>query len=50
LIDAARSGNPEVVKEILLYNPNLERRDYEGKTLIVLQFFNGSFHTFLRTG
>jgi hypothetical protein len=32
LIDAARSGNPEVVKEILRYGPNLEMRDYEGKT------------------
>lgn len=32
LIDAARSGNPEVVKEILRYGPNLEMRDYEGQT------------------
>jgi ankyrin repeat protein len=34
LIDAARSGNPEVVKEILRYGPNLEARDYKGKTAL----------------
>jgi ankyrin repeat protein len=32
LIDAARSGNPEVVKEILRYGPKLETRDRKGKT------------------
>ena len=32
LIDAAESGNPDVVKEILRYHPNLEARGYEGKT------------------
>ena len=31
LIYAAESGNPEVVKEILRYHPNLEARDREGK-------------------
>lgn len=34
LIDAARSGNPEVVKEILSYGPSLEIRDYEGRTAL----------------
>jgi hypothetical protein len=34
LIDAARSGNPEVVKEILRYRPNLEARDRKGKTAL----------------
>ena len=34
LIYAARSGNPEVVREILRYHPNLEARDYDGKTAI----------------
>ena len=34
LIYAAESGNPEVVKEILRYNPNLEAKDREGKTAI----------------
>jgi ankyrin repeat protein len=34
LISAARSGNPEVVKEILRYRPNLEARDYQGKTAL----------------
>lgn len=32
LIYAASSGNPEVVREILRYHPNLEARDREGKT------------------
>lgn len=32
LIEAASSGNPEMVKEILRYHPNLEARGYEGKT------------------
>jgi ankyrin repeat protein len=31
---AARSGNPEVVKEILRYGPNLEMRNYEGRTAV----------------
>ncbi|MGF7179024.1 ankyrin repeat domain-containing protein [Tunturiibacter psychrotolerans] len=34
LIDAARSGNPDVVKEILRYGPKLEARDRKGKTAI----------------
>ena len=34
LIDAARSGNPEVVKEILRYEPKLETRDRKGKTAL----------------
>lgn len=34
LIDAARSGNPEVVKEILRYGPALETRDRKGKTAL----------------
>lgn len=34
LIEAASSGNPEMVKEILRYHPNLEARSYEGKTAI----------------
>lgn len=34
LIDAASSGNQEMVKEILRYHPNLEVRGYEGKTAI----------------
>jgi hypothetical protein len=32
LIYAASSGNPEVVREILRFHPNLEARDREGKT------------------
>jgi ankyrin repeat protein len=32
LIAAASSGNPEMVKEILKFHPNLEARDREGKT------------------
>jgi ankyrin repeat protein len=34
LIDAAGSGNPDVVREILRYHPALEARDYSGKTAI----------------
>jgi ankyrin repeat protein len=34
LIDAAWSGNPEVVKEILRYGPNLEAREQNGKTAL----------------
>jgi ankyrin repeat protein len=34
LIYAAASGNPEVVREILRYKPNLEARDGHGKTAI----------------
>jgi ankyrin repeat protein len=34
LIDAARSGNLEVVKEILRYGPKLETRDPKGKTAL----------------
>jgi len=34
LIYAAGSGNPEIVKEILRYHPNLEAKDREGKTAI----------------
>jgi ankyrin repeat protein len=39
LIYAAGSGNPDVVREILGYHPNLEKRDREGKTAI---FFVGN--------
>ena len=34
LIYAAFSGNPDVVREILQYHPNLEARDREGKTAV----------------
>jgi ankyrin repeat protein len=34
LIYAAESGNPEMVREILRYHPNLEMRDHEGKTAV----------------
>lgn len=34
LIYAARSGNPEIVREILKYRPNLEARDHQGRTAI----------------
>jgi ankyrin repeat protein len=34
LIYAAESGNPEMVREILLYHPKLEQRDREGKTAV----------------
>ena len=34
LIDAARSGNAEVLKEILRYGPKLEIRDYQGRTAL----------------
>ena len=34
LIDAASSGNPEVVREILSYHPKLELRNREGQTAI----------------
>jgi ankyrin repeat protein len=34
LISAARSGNPEVVKEILSYGPNLEVREQNGRTAL----------------
>lgn len=34
LIYAAESGNPEMVREILRYNPKLEQRDREGKTAV----------------
>jgi len=34
LIYAAESGNPDVVKEILRYHPNLEARRYDGKTAL----------------
>jgi ankyrin repeat protein len=36
LISAARSGNPEVVKEILRYGPNLEAREPNGKTALLV--------------
>ncbi|MGO9641818.1 MAG: ankyrin repeat domain-containing protein [Candidatus Acidiferrales bacterium] len=32
LINAAESGNPEMVREILSYHPNLEARDFRGRT------------------
>jgi ankyrin repeat protein len=34
LIDAASSGNPDLVREILRHHPNLEARDREGKTAL----------------
>ncbi len=34
LIYASESGNPEMVREILRYHPNLEARDQEGQTAI----------------
>jgi len=34
LIEAANSGNPELVREILRHHPDLESRDREGKTAI----------------
>jgi ankyrin repeat protein len=34
LIYAAESGNPEMVREILTYHPNLEARDVQGRTAI----------------
>lgn len=34
LIYAAKSGNPEMVREILKYHPALEKRDREGKTAV----------------
>ena len=34
LIKAAHSGNPDMVREILRYHPNLEAKDREGKTAI----------------
>ena len=34
LFYAAESGNPEMVRQILLYHPNLEMRDREGKTAV----------------
>jgi len=34
LIYGAESGNPEMVREILLYHPKLEMRDREGKTAV----------------
>jgi hypothetical protein len=36
LIYAAESGNPEMVREMLRYRPNLEARDPEGKTAMFL--------------
>jgi ankyrin repeat protein len=32
LINTAESGNPEIVREILRYHPNLEAKEREGKT------------------
>jgi hypothetical protein len=34
LFHAAESGKPEMVREILLYHPNLEMRNREGKTAV----------------
>lgn len=34
LVCAAESGNPEIVKEILRYRPNLEERDRNGRTAL----------------
>jgi ankyrin repeat protein len=41
LIYAAESGNPEMVREILRYHPNMEARDREGKTAM---FAAGDYH------
>jgi ankyrin repeat protein len=35
LIGAAYSGNPDVLREILRYHPDLEGRDREGKTAVI---------------
>ena len=40
LIQAARSGSPDMVREILRYRPDLEARDREGKTAV---FVAGEF-------
>jgi hypothetical protein len=40
LIYAAESGNPDMVREILKYHPDLEARDREGKTAV---FFAGEY-------
>jgi ankyrin repeat protein len=40
LINAASSGNPEMIREILLYHPNLEARNSVGQTAI---FVAGGF-------
>ena len=45
LIYAARSGNPELVREILRYGPKLELRDREGKTAMLRQ---GNIKTAIR--
>lgn len=34
LISAAESGNPEMVREILRYHPNLEAQGYEGRSAV----------------
>jgi ankyrin repeat protein len=34
LISAAASGNPDMLREVLRYNPKLDVRDYEGKTAL----------------
>ena len=34
LIDAVKSGNPEMVREILRYHPNLNLRDHGGETAL----------------
>ena len=36
LLNAASSGKPDMVREILKYHPNLETRDVEGKTAIFI--------------
>ncbi|HTF67831.1 MAG TPA: ankyrin repeat domain-containing protein [Edaphobacter sp.] len=42
LIYAAKSGKPDVVREILKYNPRIEAKDREGKTAL---FAAGEFRT-----
>jgi ankyrin repeat protein len=47
LIDAASSGNPEVVREILSYHPKLELRNHEGQTAV---FAAGEYRSTDRDG
>lgn len=46
LISAAESGNPEMVREILRYHPNLEAQGFEGRTAVftVGEYRSGDKH------